>query len=144
MATGRSVDLDWLVQMALSPSLLGCLVAGQQTLFIERQLGGAKAIVAQHEISLVQAQCAGRVFSRQIRERRALDRMECAEVGAFDIQLTVGALNCIKEFAIALADGADDKLCRETSSRPPALGTRTAARKTIFAKILFTLQSQGS
>ncbi len=105
--------------MALSPGLLGRLVAWQQPLFVERQLGETKAIVANHEVGLVEPQRARWVFRGRIRKRRTFDRVERAEVSPPQMELPVCPLHCFEQLAIALSHRADDKLrCEATRGLP--------------------------
>ena len=63
-----AVDLDRLVEVALGPGLLGGLVAREQSLLVKGQLVVAEAVVAQHEVGLVQPQRAGGILGRCIGE----------------------------------------------------------------------------
>ena len=62
-----TVDLDWLDEVALGPGLLGRLVAWQQPMFVEWQIGKREAVVTDHEVRLIEPQRARRVFGARIR-----------------------------------------------------------------------------
>jgi hypothetical protein len=73
-------------------------------MLIKRQFGECESIVVGHEIRLVEAKGAGEIFGRQIRERQALNRVECREVGAPQPQLAVCPPHGLQQLMVALAN----------------------------------------